>query len=110
MLAQLCAIDWQSTYSVIRLEAELALERRLHRALDTTLAGEQGTTKLSVDEELAVEDRRGRVEGRARDCWVDVVLSSDRVCNQEPDDLELIEATSVVEASQNLVDGIYIAC
>ena len=46
-------------YIVIRLEAELSLQRGLNGALDTTLAGEQDTTELSVNEELAVEDRGG---------------------------------------------------
>ena len=91
---------------MIRLETELALERRLHGALDTSLAGEQGTTKLSVDEELAIEDLRCGVEGSARDSRVNVILGSDGVGNQEPDDLELVEATGVVEAGQDLVDSV----
>ena len=91
---------------MIRLETELALERRLHGALNTSLAGEQGATELSVDEELAVEDGRGGVEGSARDRRVNVVLSSDGVGNQEPDDFELVEASSVEEAGQNLVDSV----
>ena len=94
---------------MVRLETELALERRLHGALDTSLAGEQGTTKLSVDEELAIEDLRCGVEGSARDSRVNVVLGSDGVGNQEPDDLELVEASSVEEAGQNLVDSVCMA-
>ena len=62
---------------------------------------------MSLDEELAIHDRRRRVEGRARDGRVDIVLSGDGVRNQEPDDLELIEVAGVGEAGQNLVGGIY---
>ena len=91
---------------MVRLEAELALERGHDRTLDAALAGEGRTAELSVDEELAVEDRGRRVEGRARHGRVDVVLRGDGVCNQEPDDLQLIEATSVVKASQNRVDSV----
>ena len=61
---------------------------------------------MSLDEELAIHDRRRRVEGRARDGRVDIVLSGDGVRNQEPDDLELVEASSVEEAGQNLVDSV----
>ena len=91
---------------LVGLETELSLERGSGRALDTTLAGERDAAKLSVDEELAVEDRRGRVERCARDSGVNVVLGSDGVGNQEPDDLELVEASSVEEAGQNLVDSV----
>ena len=94
---------------MVRLETELALERGLHGALDTALAGEERAAELSVDEELAIEDRRGRVEGCARDRRVDVVLGSNGVGDQEPDNLELIEATSIVEAGQDLVDSICVA-
>lgn len=95
---------------MVRLETELALERRLHGALNTALSGEEHAAKLGVDEELAVEDRRRRVEGRARNRRVDVVLSSNRVRNQEPDDLELIETASIEEARQDLVDGVCTPC
>ena len=62
---------------------------------------------MSLDEELAIHDRRRRVEGCARDGRVDIVLSGDGVRNQEPDDLELIEVASVGEAGQNLIGGVY---
>ena len=91
-------------YSVVRLETEFALERRHDGSLNATLAREYDTTKLSVNEELAIEDLRCGVEGSARDSGVNVVLGSDGVGNQEPDDLELVEATGVVEASQNSVN------
>ena len=91
---------------MVGLQAELALERGHDGALNTTLAGEQDAAKLSIDEELAVEDGRSGVEGRARDRRVNVVLGSDGVGNQEPDDLELVETASIVEASENLVDQV----
>ena len=69
----------KEAYLVVRLEAEFALERRLHGALDTTLAGEERAAKLSLDEELAVEDARSRVEWCAWDGRVNVVLRSDSV-------------------------------
>ena len=93
-------------YSVVRLETEFALERRHDGSLNATFAREYDTTKLSVNEELAIEDLRCGVEGSARDSRVNVVLSSDGVGNQEPDDLELVEASSVEEAGQNLVDSV----
>ena len=67
---------------------------------------EESTTELSLDEELAIHDRGGGVEGRARDGWVDIVLGGCGVSNQEPDGLELVELASVSQASQNLVDGV----
>ena len=70
------------------------------------IPGEGGTTELGLDEELAIENGGRRVEGRARDGGVNIVLSGSRVGNEEPDDLELIEATSIVEAGQDLVDSV----
>ena len=40
---------------------------------------EQGALELGLDEELAVEQVRGRVERRARDRGVDVVRGGDSV-------------------------------
>ena len=98
------------TYSVVRLKTHFTLQRRLHGALDAAFAREERTTELGLDEELAVEDVRGRVEWGARDGRVNIVLSSDGVCNQEPDDLELVKSTSIEEASEDLVDSICEAC
>ena len=111
---------------MIGLETEFTLERRLDGALETALAvgssapdcdrswakytpGEGGTTELGLDEELAIENGGRRVEGRARNGGVNIVLSGSRVGNEEPDDLELIKATSVVEAGKDLVDGVCIS-
>ena len=91
---------------MVRLQPELALQRAQDRTLDATLAVDSRAAELRVDEELAIENRRRRVERRARDTWIDVILCGDGVCNEEPDDLELIEATSIVEAGQDLVDGV----
>ena len=71
------------------------------------LPRESSAAQLSLDEELAIHDRRRRVEGRARDGRVDIVLSGDGVRNQEPDNLELVEVASVGEAGQNLIGGVY---
>ena len=96
-------------YSVVGLETEFTLEWGEDGSLETTLAGERETTELGVDEELTVEDGRGRVEGSAWDGWVNIVLGSNGVGDQEPDNLELVEATSIVEAGQDLVDSICVA-
>ena len=40
---------------------------------------EEGAPELGLDEELGVEQVRGRVKGRARDRGVDVVRSGDSV-------------------------------
>lgn len=40
---------------------------------------EQSAAELSLNEELAVEQRRGRVKWRARDRGVDLIRSGDRV-------------------------------
>ena len=40
---------------------------------------EEGALELGLDEELGVEQVRGRVKGRARDGGVDVVRSGDGV-------------------------------
>ena len=76
--------------------------------MNATLARERGTAQLGLDEELAVIYRGSRVERGARDGRVDIVLSSDSVCNQEPHDLKLIETSSVIEAVQNLIDSVCI--
>ncbi len=55
------------------------MKRGLNLALVSTRAGEEYTTKLSLDEELSVEDLGGGVEGGSRDRWVDVIGGSDRV-------------------------------
>ena len=68
---------------MVRLEAELALEWGLHGTLDTALAGEERAAKLRLDEELSVKDARSRVEWRARDGRVDVVLSGNGVARNE---------------------------
>lgn len=68
---------------VVGLEAELALQRGLDGALDAALPGERGPAQLRLDEELAVHDRGGGVEGRARDRRVDVVLCGDGVAMHE---------------------------
>ena len=69
-----------------------------------TVPGEDGTTELSLDEELAIHEIGGGVEGCAWDGRVNVVLGTGRVGNQEPDGLKLVEATGVVEAGEDRVD------
>ena len=71
------------------------------------LPRESSAAQLSLDEELAIHDRGGGVEGRARDGWVDIVLGGGGVSNQEPDGLELVEATGISKAGQ---DFVYIVC
>ena len=92
---------------MVGLETEFTLEWGEDGSLDTTLAGERETTELGVDEELTVEDGRGRVEGSAWDGWVNIVLGSNSVGDQEPDNLELVEATSIVEAIENRGDRVF---
>ena len=91
---------------MVRLETELALERGLCNTLNTALSNESGTLELSLDEELAVHDEGSRIERSVRDRGVDVVLCGNRVSNQEPGALELVKLSCVVEASQDLVDGV----
>ena len=91
---------------MVRLQPELALERRHHRALYTRLAWERRPAQLRLDEELAVEDRGRGVERRARDRRVDIVLRGDGVRDEEPDDLERVEASGVEEAGENVVDEV----
>ena len=74
-------------------------------ALHVGYAREGRALELSLDEELGVEDGRGGVEGRARDCCVDEVGGGDGVCGEEPDDLEVLEA-DVEEPSKDLVDRV----
>ena len=64
---------------MVGLQAELALKRRHDGTLDADFSWEAGATELGVDEELAVKEFRSRVEGRARDGRVNVVLCSDGV-------------------------------
>ena len=90
---------------VVGLETHLTAERRLDLALVACSAGEESAAELGLDEELGVEDGRGRVEGRARDRRVHEVGGSDGVSGEEPDDLEVLEA-DVEEAVQNLVDSV----
>ena len=91
---------------MVRLQPELALQRAQDRALDAALAVDSRAAELRVDEELAIENCRRRVERRARDARIDVILCGDGVCNEEPNDLELVKATSIVETGQDLVDGV----
>ena len=67
---------------------------------------ESRATQLGLDEELTVHDSRSGVERRAGDRWVDVVLSSDGVSDQEPDNLELVEVSRVSKASEDLVGSV----
>ena len=92
---------------MVRLKTELSLERGLSDALNTALANEARSAKLGLDEELAVHDGRGRVEWSVRHGRVDVVLGSNGVSNQEPGRLELVEATGIVEASQNSINVVW---
>lgn len=68
-----------AAYQVVGLETELALKRRHHSTLNAGFAWERRSTKLGVDEELAVEQLGGRVEWRARDRRINVVLGSNSV-------------------------------
>ena len=77
---------------MVGLETDLALERRLDLALVCTVTREERAAELGLDEELGVEERRSRVEGRARDRRVNQVGGSDGVGGEEPDDLEVLEA------------------
>ena len=67
---------------------------------------EQGALELGLDEELAIEQVRGRVERRARDSGVDVVRTRNGVRSKERDDLEGREASCIVEAGQNVGDAV----
>ena len=69
----------EGTYKMVGLETHHTLDSRLDFTLLTTLAGEGSTTKLSLQEELSVEDSGGGVEGGSWDSWVNVVGSSDGV-------------------------------
>ena len=90
---------------MVRLQTHLAAQRGRHLALDSRLAWEGLAPKLSLEEELGVEELRGRVEGRARDRVVDTVGGGDGVGGENPDDFEVLEA-DVEEAVQNLVDSV----
>ena len=90
----------------VGLETDLTPERGLDLTLVSAGSGEERTAELGLNEELSIEYGRRGVERCARDGRVDIVLRSDSVSNQEPDDLQLIEATSVVKASQNRVDSV----
>lgn len=91
---------------VIGLKAHLALEGRLHGALDAGLAGEEYATELGVDEELTVEQSGCRVEGCARDGRVDIVSSAGGVGDESPDSLERVEFKGIVHAVEDLVNQV----
>ena len=94
---------------------------------------EEGAPVLGLDEELGVEQVRGRVKGRARDRGVDVVRGGDSVPvsekrenergvkeglsrggirtkherDEEPDDLDGAEAACVIEPREDAIDRVY---
>ena len=95
---------------VVRLEAQLAVQRGLDLALVPARAGEDRAPELGLDEELGVEELGGRVEGRAGDGGVDVVSGGDGMRGEEGDDLGGREAADarerVLEAGEDAVDGV----
>ena len=60
--------------------------------LVNTATNHERARLTDLDEELRVKRARGRVERRARDCRVDMVLRRDRVRDEEVDDLVRAEA------------------
>ncbi len=76
----------------VGLQAHLARDRGDDLALRAAHAGEGLPDELRLDEELGVEDLRGRVEGRARDRRVHPVGGRDGVGGEQPDDFEVLEA------------------
>ena len=89
----------------VGLETDLAGEGGLDLTLVGAGSGEERTAELGLDEELGVEDGRGRVEGRARDRRVDEVGGSDGVSGEEPDDLEVLEA-DIEHTCQDFINGV----
>ena len=89
----------------VGLETELAVERRLDLALVATRSGEQRAAELSLDEELGVEELRGRVEGGSRNSRVDEVCGGDSVRGEQPNSLDGVEAR-VAHAGQDIIDGV----
>ncbi len=92
---------------MVGLEPHLAAKRGRHLALLAAHTGECLPAELGLDEELGIEDLRGRIEGRARDRGVHPVGSCDRVGGEQPDDLEVLEA-DVEEAGEYGVDAVWI--
>ena len=64
---------------VVGLKTDFTVKRRLDFTLVSTRAGEDGSTKLSLNEELSIKFTRSGVEWSSRDGWVNQVGSSDGV-------------------------------
>lgn len=64
---------------VVGLQTNLSVQRRLDFTLVSTRAGEDRSTKLSLNEELGVEFAGGRVEGSSGDGGINEIGSSDGV-------------------------------
>ena len=86
----------------VREETELAAEGRLDLADVRAVAGEERALEERLNEELRVERAGGRVERRAGDRRVDLVLGGDGVRGEEVDDLDGGEAR-VAHAREDLV-------
>ena len=70
------------------------------------LPNEASTSELGLDEELSVENVRGRVEGRSGDGRVNEISGCDGVRGEEGNDLGRGEASGVSKAGEDAVDGI----
>lgn len=89
----------------VRLQAQLARDRRAHLAGVARRAGVPRPAELRLDEELRVEHARRAVERRARHARVDVVRGRDRVRHEQRDDLGRREAR-VSEAREERVGAV----
>ena len=86
---------------MVRLETDFARKWGFDLALVAAGSGEESAAELGFDEELAVEDSGGGVEGSAGDGRVDVVRAGDGVRGEQVDDFGGREPAAVGHALED---------
>lgn len=70
------------------------------------LPWEESTAKLNLDKDLGVKDFWGRVEGSARNCWINEIGGSNSVRAEESDNFSWREPSGIGETFENGGDGV----